>query len=145
MCFRFTVRSFLFTVTLTAILLSVLCTIRYCCRPFSVPALVVALGGVTFWMVLLLPVWAPFAFADDETPRHQRYRALWALIPALWYCMLVILFHLIGPGAVSKTVGFFGTCAAFVSLCWAAKGGWSVLCVPLGFALITGTLWLIMC
>lgn len=101
----------------------------------------IQLGGATFWLVLLMPCWGPYiryVLANAEV-RPKDHRPLLNLIPAAWYCVLLCVPW--NP-LIGSACAVIGSIVAFAILFSSLKGSWRVLSVPLGFAILSGMVWL---
>lgn len=136
---QFTLRSLLGFILFCAVLLSLLST-------RVVPML--GAGGFTFWLFLLAPFWFPQFFVAPEARRRRNVRPLLALVPAAWYWMLVVLVHFARADVVplfwSKVGAIGGTALACSILLPMWRGWWCLLGAPLGFAIVSGTVWFVL-
>ena len=105
------------------------------------------LGGLTFWFVLITPFCILQFFAAPDT--HERSESLFAAIPAVWYCIIFILFHIarteIAPPILCKVGTVLGTTLVFYVLATARLSRWTyIMIAPHGFAAVSGTIWIVL-
>lgn len=103
---------------------------------------VYGIGGFEFWVALLMPVWIPLLFFPERTTR-ERLRPLLALIPIGWYLVLMLAYQEKGALRTSPTPLAIGTLVALLTLAVSAKGWRLLVNVPLAFAVLSATIWLI--
>jgi hypothetical protein len=103
-------------------------------------------GGLTFWLVLLMPTWIPLFFMTAEARNRQGVRPFLAIIPAVWYCALYVLTRVVMMGYLHPVLNcllqagaVIGTLLAIVALVASSGRRRYVLIVPLGIAIISGT------
>jgi len=105
-------------------------------------------GGILFWMVLLAPYWFfEFFFASEDRERN-RVRPGLALIPVGWYYVLIlwagswpVTYSM--PEWCMKLIVCLGTIAACWILLLPRCRLWYAVVTPLGFAIVSGTIWLV--
>ncbi len=138
MVFQFTLRSLLGAAFFWVILLSLL---HLPLQPM------VDVGGVAFWMVLLAPVWVPLFFVTSDSRKHVRVYPLLALLPVSWYYVQILLFHMMRlehmPLLWGKVAAIAGTVIAIATLTVGRCRWWYILVTPLGFAIVSGTIWIV--
>ena len=105
-----------------------------------------ALGGVVFWLVLLMPTWAPLLVMDKEARRRAGVRPFLVLIPSLWYCCLFVLpeatlgFSWTTHIILQRVIPIIGMLIVCPVLAMCARGWWRILLVPLAIAIVAGTI-----
>jgi hypothetical protein len=100
-----------------------------------------------FGMAIILP----FLFSllvSCKKPASGHWFRLWtSLVLAIWYCSLIVLYHLIRkdsvPTLLGKPVAVIGTAAAIWAFVRAGRGTWLTIAVPLAAAIVSGTVWLV--
>jgi hypothetical protein len=154
MIIRFSSRSLLLVVLLVAFILSVLRTVApTVSNPEGPPGEVTLwlwrgtcrLGGLTFWLTLLMPWWFPTFFVSAQSRALHKARPYLALAPAAWYCFLIILHSLMDNfevnAVLAKIAAGVGTVRAIGVLIRALPGPFFIFGVPLGAAIVSGTVW----
>jgi hypothetical protein len=136
MLFQFTLRSLLIVVLLWAVVLSLL---HYPVEPM------VFLGDAAFWFVLLAPFAILQFLVNPESRKREHVRPFLALVPAAWYCVLIVLFYSDYDLPVTwvKVGTVAGTVLVLLVLITARGRAWYVLMAPLAFAIVSGTVWLV--
>ena len=105
---------------------------------------------VAFLLVLFMPTWVPLLILDKEARRTAGVRPYLAIVPSVWYCILVILpefmwFPRTGDVIQTKVIvalsvlAVVGLLVALPILAMCARGRWRVLVVPLAIAILAGT------
>jgi hypothetical protein len=101
-----------------------------------------------FGMTLLMPFWFSIIYVRDESQKHFNLWTLLYLAPAVWYCVLIFLYHYMRLDNISsfwgKPIAVIGTVVAVLTIIRAVHGKWYFLVVPLTLAIISGTVWLIL-
>ena len=98
-----------------------------------------------FWLALLTPCWLPALFATAAS-KWERLSPFLNLVPAAWYIVLISLHEstlIVFWCAATKTFAVVGTVAAIGVLCMTARRGLYVFSVPIAFAIVSGTVWLL--
>jgi hypothetical protein len=99
-------------------------------------------GGLTFWLVLLMPTWVPLFFGVGG---QAGARPFLALIPAAWYFpAMPLVIEIPFPFSIRNiTVGILAVVGSAVALAilGISLPGWRrILAVPLGVAIVAGTI-----
>ena len=105
----------------------------------------VPLALPVFILFLLMPSWLPFCFRKAGSRKRQAIGIFLALIPTAWYFGLLFLAgqmppiggHFI-PRMLIKAIGAAGSAVAFWVLARNLRGWWYATAVPLGFAIASG-------
>ena len=145
---RFTIRSLLKFQLFCAFVLAILCWDRPQ-PPFQNAGSVLFAGGALFWTTLLVPYWLFAFFFTLEDRKQNRVRPVLALVPAGWYYVLSLA-SLSWPDKTDVTLkGWWCVKLVIVlgtlAVCWVMLLPrcrlWYVVVAPLGFAIISGTIW----
>jgi len=136
--FQFALRSLLLFVLFVSVVLSALASRLW---------LMVEIGDAFFWLLLLSPFWIPQFFVAPEIRQTERILPLVGLAAAIWYCVLILLFHYARqsylPALPCKVVGIVGTLIVCVFLLRSRQLWWYIIVMPLVFATVSGTVWLV--
>ena len=102
---------------------------------------------VVFVLNLLLPSFSVL-FRRDQSLKRNGIQVILALAAAGWYWGLIALFDAVDVGAVSvflsKSLMVIGTILALSALYWIASNRSWLFAVPLAFATMCATIWIIM-
>lgn len=95
-------------------------------------------GNLSFWMVLLLPIWIPVVFGKNLQPSAW-WRMLLVLPAIAWY-LLLIVFPFDYTLCPSNIVLVVGSASAFAMLAFSYQGWWHLVAIPLWVSIFCGTI-----
>lgn len=106
-----------------------------------------AMGGLEFWIVLLMPLWLLLPFSRDTTTRG-RLRPLLSMIPISWYVVMHFvpwagIWPRCTPYALERILNsailLCGTACSLIALARSARGRQHLITLPLWIAILAGT------
>ena len=108
-------------------------------------------GFWTIWLFafglnLLLP-FSSVILRGGQSLRKSCVQIFLSLAAAGWYCVLILLYHLVRQGTVNvllgKSLAIVGAVLAAAALYWITRAGGCRFVVPLVVATVLGTIWLL--